>query len=87
MPPDKKLHTPVGVPSSGLLTSLRRCFPPATTRRGGRRGKKEGGREKEREREKREGRKWDIGLCVLNRIPSLLEKVGKAKITVKQVIT
>jgi hypothetical protein len=63
--PGKKLHAPVGVPPSGLLTSLRllvQCLPPATTRRtgrGGRRGKKEEGREKEREREKKgkEGRK------------------------------
>ena len=65
MRPGKKLHAPVGVPPSGLLTSLRllvQCLPPATTRRtrgGGRRGKKEEGREKEREREKKgkEGRK------------------------------
>jgi hypothetical protein len=63
--PDKKLHAPVGVPPSGLLTSLcllARYLPPATTRRtgGGKEGerRKEGGREKEMEREKREGRKW-----------------------------
>jgi hypothetical protein len=45
--PDKKQHGPVGVPPSGLLTSLRllvRCLPPATTRRtgGGGRREKEG---------------------------------------------
>ena len=36
--PGKKLHAPVGVPPSGLLTSLRllvQCLPPATTRRTG----------------------------------------------------
>jgi hypothetical protein len=58
--PDKKLHTPVGVPPSGLLTSLRllvRVLLPATTRRTGEEeeGGKKGGRAQEREREKRKG--------------------------------
>jgi hypothetical protein len=75
--PDKKLHTPVGVLPSGLLTSLRllvRGLLPATTRRAGgggekKKGEKEegvkkGGREKEREREKREGSGTDIILLI-----------------------
>jgi hypothetical protein len=52
--PGKKLHTPVGVPPSGLLT----MSSPGNHKENGegrRRGKQEGGREKEREREKREG--------------------------------
>jgi hypothetical protein len=58
--PDKKLHTPVGVPPSGLLTSLRllvRVLLLATTRRTGEEeeGGKKGGRAQEREREKRKG--------------------------------
>ena len=68
MRPDEKLHAPVGVPPSGLLTSLRllvRYLPPATTRRTGgeKKGKKEGGRE-EKEREKLE--KAGSGIYRLN---------------------
>ena len=72
MRPGKKLHAPVGVPPSGLLTSLRllvQCLPPATTRRtgGGRRREKKGkegrrkrereGKGEEGERRKEEGRR------------------------------
>jgi hypothetical protein len=60
----KKLHAPVGVPPSGLLTSLRllvQCLPPATTRRtGGREKGKEGRRKREGEgkgEKGKEGRK------------------------------
>ena len=63
--PYEKLHTPVGVPPSGLLTSLRllvRCLPPATTRRMGGEGER---------REKREGRKWGIQ-AQLNHLGCLL---------------
>jgi hypothetical protein len=48
----KKLHAPVGVPPSGLLTSLRllvRYLPPATTRRTGGKKEKEGRRKREGE--------------------------------------
>ena len=54
MRPGKKLHAPVGVPPSGLLTSLRllvQCVPPATTRRTGRGGRRGGGKEGRRKRE------------------------------------
>jgi hypothetical protein len=55
--PDEKLHTPVGVPPSGLLTSLRllvRGLLPAITRR----MEEEGERKEEEERRKSSREVW-----------------------------